>query len=153
MKTSRFGTITGIAVVFIFHLAARPSSGSWNSAASPTTAFASFNSTVEASGSNAVGFFRPNQLDVFAQQVSSISPNDFEAMGTAHIIVEMSSNCCSSGSTGIVADAASAFDVGFTLLEPPADYYHLSFRIQTSPFQIHDLPEHYADNPVLNATA
>jgi hypothetical protein len=156
MKTLGFGTIGAMAVVFFaFHLAARPAfgdailtsdnrfvstsgswhinpfccsspaSGSWNSSASPSPAFANFNSTVEAPNPN--GLTRPQVLQAWAQQVSSVTPNDFEVFGTARMYLDVSYPNASFAGAGILGSVASVFDVGFDLLQP--HYFQLISRI------------------------
>ena len=94
-----------------------PSSGSWNLSSSPLSEFANFNSKVVATPNPIGGPLTPERLDVFAEQISSITSTDFEAVGTAHINVNMNVDHCSSTNCSMQGNAASFFEVGFTLLE------------------------------------
>src|SRR5262245_58455740 len=147
MKRVRLGAIGLIVVVlFVYHLSAQPafgdavifadnrststsgswgmapfgatpSSGSWNLSASPTSAFASFSSKLIATPNAVGGPFTPTLLDVFAEQVSTITPSLFQAVGTAHIRAAMNQDNCSSAVCSMGGNAASVFEVGFTLVE------------------------------------
>jgi hypothetical protein len=83
-----------------------PSSGTWNLNGSPSSPFASFNSKVTAPG-----------FDVFAEQISTVTSNYFEALGTAHIKATLNVANCSSAGCSVSGSAVSIFEVGFTLLE------------------------------------
>jgi len=94
-----------------------PSSGSWNLSGAPSPLFADFNSKVIAAPNAVGGFLTPTVLDVFAEQISSITSSRFDALGTTHVRVSMNDPCCGSGSATMSGSAASVFEVGFTLAE------------------------------------
>ena len=141
MKSVRLGAIGLIVVVlFVYHLSAQPafgdavlvadnrsvstsgswrfnpfvgtpSSGSWNLSALPLSEFVTFNSKVIAPP-NPSGF-----IDVFGEQISSITSTRFEAVGTAHIRAAASVENCSSAGCSMGGQAGSVFEVTFTLVE------------------------------------
>jgi hypothetical protein len=143
MKT-RLGTIGAVVLVAFIHLlSALPAlgdailasdnrsvktsgswhifttSGSWNVSDSPTPAFNTFNSIATAPPSSG-----DMLRDVFASQISTVTPTLFQATGTVHINVGMNVTNCSSGGCTMSGSAASIFEVAFTLSDPQT--YQLS---------------------------